>query len=78
MATLSLRISEEEKEKISNFAKQNNLTISEFILKTALEKIENKEDYLLGEAIMLNPKEIEIVGDLKTISKKFGIDYDKL
>lgn len=78
MPTLSLRVSEEEKTLISNFAKEKYLTISEFILKSALEKIEDEEDYILGEARFIDPKKSEVIGDLRTAAEKFGIDYDKL
>ena len=55
MATISFRLSDEEKNNIK-FLKKNNITISELILQSILEKIEDEEDYMLGEKIMLSPK----------------------
>lgn len=77
MATISFRLSDEEKKIISNFSKKNNITISELMLKSILEKIEDEEDYMLGEKIMLDPK-TKVTGDLKELAESYGIDYDKL
>lgn len=77
MATISFRLSEEEKELISNFSKKNNITISELMLNSILEKIEDVEDYMLGEKIMTDPK-TKITGSIKELAEEYGIDYEKL
>lgn len=40
-------------------------------------KIEDYEDYLLGEARMLDPDNVE-TGDLRKLAKENGINYDGL
>lgn len=77
MATISFRLSDDEKKLITDFSKKNKITVSEFILSSILEKIEEAEDYALGEKILLDPK-VKINGNLENLAKKFGIDYDAL
>lgn len=77
MATISFRLSDEEKRLITDFSKRNNITVSELILNSILEKIEDEEDYALGEKIMLDPN-TKITGTLKELAEECGIDYDKL
>ncbi len=77
MATISFRVSEEEKNFIFEYAKKNYKTMSEFLLETILEKIEDREDYLLGEARMIDP-ENKVSGSLKDLAEKCGINYDEL
>lgn len=77
MATISFRLSDEEKRLITDFSKRNNITVSELILNSILEKIEDEEDYTLGEKIILDPN-TKITGTLKELAKEYGIDYDKL
>lgn len=77
MATISFRLSEEEKEIITKFSKRNNITISEFMLKSVFDKIEDEEDYMLGEKRMLDPNN-KPNGNIRELAKKYGIDYDEL
>lgn len=77
MATISFRVSDEEKKIISDFSKKNNITISELMLNSILEKIEDTEDYMLGEKIMTGPK-TKITGSIEELAEKYGIDYEKL
>lgn len=77
MATISFRLSEEEKNLISTFSKNKKMTVSEFLLASALEKIEDEEDYLLGERLMLDPDN-KPNGTIKELAEKYGIDYDEL
>ncbi len=77
MATLSLRVSDEEKNIITAFAKEHYLTISEFLLKSALETIEDKEDSLLGEARMLDLNNT-VTGDLRQLAEECGLNYDEI
>jgi len=48
MPTISIRLSEEEKELIKEAAKLNNKTTSLFIKETILEYMEDEYDYNLG------------------------------
>lgn len=77
MATISFRVSEEEKRIISEYSKKNNITISEFLLNSVLSKIEDEEDYLLGEQRMLDPNN-KPSGSIKDLAEKYGIDYENL
>lgn len=77
MATISFRVSDEEKEIISNFSKKNNISMSKFVLESILEKIEDEEDYRLGVERMLDPNN-KIAGDLRELAEECGIDYDAL
>lgn len=46
--SISIRLNEQENELIKNFAKVNNMSVSEFIRKTVMERIEDEidlEDY---------------------------------
>ncbi len=78
MATISFRVSEEEKNLIFDYAKKNYKTMSEFLLETILEKIEDREDYLLGEARMIDKENSKVIGDLKSVAENFGINYEEL
>lgn len=77
MATISFRVSDEEKKLIEEFSKKNNKTMSEFMLSSILEKIEDTEDYMLGEKIMFDPK-TKITGSIKELAEEYGVDYEKL
>lgn len=77
MATISFRVSEEEKRIISEYSKKNNITISEFLLNSVLSKIEDEEDYLLGEQRMLDPNN-KPSGSIEDLAEKYGIDYENL
>lgn len=47
------------------------------VLTSILEKIEDEEDYLLGERLMLDPDN-KAMGTIKELAEKYGIDYDEL
>lgn len=77
MPTISFRVSDEEKKIISDFSKKNNITISELMLNSIFSKIEDVEDYMLGEKRLLAPKNV-IKGDIRELAEKYGINYDEL
>ena len=77
MATISFRVSEEEKKIISEYSKKNNITVSEFLLSSVLSKIEDEEDYILGEQRMLD-SDNKPNGSIRELAVKYGIDYDSL
>ena len=77
MATISFRVSDEEKRIISEYSKKNNITISEFLLNSVLSKIEDEEDYLLGEQRMLDPNN-KPSENIKDLAEKYGINYESL
>ena len=77
MATISFRVSEEGKKIISEYSKKNNITVSEFLLSSVLSKIEDEEDYILGEQRMLD-SDNKPNGSIRELAEKYGIDYDSL
>ena len=77
MDTISFRVSEEEKKIISEYSKKNNITVSEFLLSSVLSKIEDEEDYILGEQRMLD-SDNKPNGSIRELAEKYGIDYDSL
>lgn len=77
MATISFRVSDEEKQLISNFSKRNKITMSELMLSSILERIEDAEDYKLAEERMLDPNN-KPSGTLRELAEKCGINYVNL
>ena len=49
MSTITIRTTEKEKKLIQEYAKFNGMTISDFIKKSMIEKIEDEYDYQVGE-----------------------------
>lgn len=76
MATITLNVTDEEKQLITDFSEANNMSISELILKI-IEDLEDEEDYKLAIARINNPNS-KTCGTLREIATEFGIDYDEL
>ena len=76
MATITLNVTEEEKQLIIDFSEANNMSISELILKI-IEDLEDEEDYKLAEKIINNPNTKYTEG-IEDLAKECGIDYDAL
>ena len=76
MATITLNVTDEEKQLITDFSEANNMSISELILKI-IEDLEDEEDYKLAIARINNPNN-KTCGTLRKIATEFGIDYDEL
>ena len=76
MATITLNVTDEEKQLITDFSEANNMSISELILKI-IEDLEDEEDYKLAEQIINNPNTKYTEG-LEDLAKECGIDYDAL
>ena len=53
MTTITFKLSEKEKKIFQDFAKFNGTTLSQFIKSSAIEKIEDEYDYLVGEKAYL-------------------------
>lgn len=71
MSIITLRVSDDEKSLIDNFTKVNDISISEFIRSTVMEKIEDEIDINLYNQAMEqhlnNPQDIsfdEMMEDL--------------
>ena len=76
MATITLNVTDEEKQLITDFSEANNMSISELILKI-IEDLEDEEDYKLAEQIINDPNTKYTEG-IEDLAKECGIDYDEL
>ena len=76
MATITLNVTDEEKQLITDFSEANNMSISELILKI-IEDLEDEEDYQLAEKIINHPNTKYTEG-IEDLAKECGIDYDAL
>ncbi|CKG59705.1 Uncharacterised protein [Fusobacterium polymorphum] len=76
MATITLNVTDEEKQLITDFSEANNMSISELILKI-IEDLEDEEDYKLAEQIINDPNTKYTEG-IEDLAKECGIDYDAL
>lgn len=76
MATITLNVTDEEKQLITDFSEANNMSISELILKI-IEDLEDEEDYKLAEKIINDPNTKYTEG-IEDLAKECGIDYDAL
>ena len=72
MATITLNVTDEEKQLITDFSEANNMSISELILKI-IEDLEDEEDYKLAEQIINDPNTKYTEG-IEDLSKECGID----
>lgn len=77
MATISLRLSDEQKDAIQGYAKLKNVSVSQAILEAILEKIEDEEDYTLAVEIAKMTNENECL-DFASLCAECGIDYEIL
>ena len=57
MSTISLRMNEQEEQLIKEYAKLNNISVSELLRSSVLEKIENDIDLRLYHQAMVEHKE---------------------
>ena len=76
MATITLNVTDEEKQLITDFSEANNMSISELILKI-IEDLEDEEDYKLAEQIINDPNTKYTEG-IEDLAKECGINYDAL
>ena len=72
MATITLNVTDEEKQLITDFSEANNMSISELILKI-IEDLEDEEDYKLAEKIINDPNTKYTEG-IEDLAKECGID----
>ena len=71
--TLSLRLSEEDTLLIKEYAKLNNLSVSELIRQSVMEKIENEHDLRAFEAAMKEYRENPVTYTLDEMEKELGL-----
>ena len=72
MAVITLNVTDEEKQLITDFSEANNMSISELILKI-IEDLEDEEDYKLAEKIINDPNTKYTEG-IEDLAKECGID----
>lgn len=71
--TITFRCTEEQKKAIYGYAKLHNSNISNVILETILNKIEDENDYELALMVANEP-----TIDIEDLAKECGIDYEKI
>lgn len=73
MSTFSLRMNEEEEKIIKDYAKLNNMTVSELFRSSVLEKIETDIDLTLYKEVMKehmsNPNDISFEDMMKELQE---------
>ncbi len=75
MATITIRLTDEQKRVIQGFSILKNSTVSEVVLSSILEKIEDEEDYQLALMAAESPICLSSISDL---AEECDIDYDAL
>lgn len=71
--TITLRINEEDAQLIRDYAKLHGITVSEFIRRAALEKIEDELDIRAAEKAYAEYLADPVTYSLDEIEKEFGL-----
>ena len=71
--TLSLRLNEEDTLLIKEYAKLNNLTVSELIRQSVMERIENEHDLRAFDVAMKEFRENPVTYTLDEMEKELGL-----
>ena len=71
--TMTLRINEADQKLIQDFAKLHNRTVSEFLRRAALEKIEDELDIRLAEKAYEEYRKNPVTYTLDEVEKEFGL-----
>lgn len=77
MVKISLKIDEELKTAITNYAKDHNTTISQVIIDALKEKLGNEEDYELAK-LAYDTLDRDDLKDFNLVCAECGIDYKAL
>lgn len=72
--TMSLRISEEDSRLIQDYARLHGVTVSEFMRRAALEKIEDELDIRAAEKARAEYLANPVTTSHKELMKEFGIE----
>ena len=72
--TISIRLNAEDTALIKNYAKLNNISISDFIRQAALEHIEDEYDLMAYEKAMAEYKANPVTYSHKEVGKILGLD----
>ncbi len=70
MKSMAIRIEDSQAERLENLAKTTGRSKSFYIKKAIEEFLEEKEDYLLGLAVLENQEEEYSLSDVKAILKE--------
>ncbi len=71
--TMTLRINEADQKLIQDFARLHNMSVSEFLRRAALEKIEDELDIQLAEKAYAAYKANPATYTMDEIKKEFGL-----
>ncbi|PWM79442.1 MAG: CopG family transcriptional regulator [Phascolarctobacterium sp.] len=71
--SISIRLNEQENELIKNFAKVNNMSVSEFIRKTVMERIEDEIDLEDYKKAMSEYKKNPKTYSMKEMAEELGL-----
>ena len=75
MFTLLIKVSEEEKDLISNYARQNNVSISKIMKDAILEKIEDEFDLRVGMEALKEFEKDPTTYTIEEVAQEMGIKF---
>jgi RHH-type rel operon transcriptional repressor/antitoxin RelB len=71
--SISIRLNEQENEMIKTFAKINNMSVSEFIRKAVMERIEDEIDLQDYQKAMADFKKNPVTYSMEEVAKELGL-----
>ena len=71
--SISIRLNEQENEMIKTFAKINNRSVSEFIRKAVMERIEDEIDLQDYQKAMADFKKNPVTYSMEEVAKELGL-----
>lgn len=71
--SISIRLNEQENEMIKTFAKINNMSVSEFIRKAVMERIEDEIDLQDYQKAMADFKNNPVTYSMEEVAKELGL-----
>lgn len=71
--SISIRLNEQENEMIKTFAKINNMSVSEFIRKAVMERIEDEIDLQDYQKAMADFKKNPVTYSMEEVTKELGL-----
>ena len=71
--SISIRLNEQENEMIKTFAKINNMSVSEFIRKAVMERIEDEIDLQDYQKAMADFRKNPVTYSMEEVAKELGL-----
>lgn len=71
--SISIRLNEQENEMIKTFAKINNMSVSEFIRKAVMERIEDEIDLQDYKNAMAKFEQNPVTYSMQEVAKELGL-----